>query len=147
MFYEDKGTWLIMFFTTIMSTFFGSLLYNTLVLLAVDSAHHSEVLLNDNLSMRNETFTRGAATGTWFGDSLTAAMVIDMMLQDSSQYRQINSLAKMRNWWRNACNGMARIIIFWITLLGFTSAVVTIIFTHVVEWDDITSSVVLPLSV
>ena len=74
MFKEDKGSWMIMAFTTLVWVYIGSFLYNA-ILEAVDPDGFTTSEITDYLGITNEVFFYMAASGTWFGDIITAFMV------------------------------------------------------------------------
>ncbi|XP_032815930.2 transmembrane protein 117 isoform X1 [Petromyzon marinus] len=128
MFHKDRGTWMVMFFTSIMLLFFFSHIYN---LLLTFSPNMTEYIVSDYMGLKNENFMRGAALGTWMGDSVTAWMVTDMMLQDTKYPAWAKSL---RCFWRRGNN---RIIVFWVVWLSLTSLVVLVVCTDWISWDAI----------
>ncbi|XP_016306268.1 transmembrane protein 117-like [Sinocyclocheilus anshuiensis] len=128
MFREDHGSWMTMFFSTILSLFIFSHIYDLILLatvwrtaapffseiecwaimsphivsrlnalsmaiLPIVPGHNSTIRMNvcerrphtvtEYMGIRNESFMKMAAVGTWMGDFVTAWMVTDMMLQDT----------------------------------------------------------------
>ncbi|XP_051916691.1 transmembrane protein 117 [Hippocampus zosterae] len=124
-FREDHGSWMTMFFTTILSLFFFSHIYN----LFLKAGSMESLMVTDAMGIRNATFMKIAAVGTWMGDFVTAWMVTDMMLQDEN-YPQWGKGA--RRFWKQGNN---RIVLFWTVLLSLTSVVVLAISTNWICWD------------
>ncbi|XP_068950341.1 transmembrane protein 117 isoform X3 [Petaurus breviceps papuanus] len=83
------------------------------------------------MGIRNESFMKVAAVGTWMGDFVTAWMVTDMMLQDKP-YPDWGKSA--RAFWKK---GNIRIILFWAVLFTLTSVVVLVITTDWISWDKL----------
>ncbi|XP_075407963.1 transmembrane protein 117 isoform X2 [Tenrec ecaudatus] len=88
-------------------------------------------IITDYMGIRNESFMKLAAVGTWMGDFVTAWMVTDMMLQDKP-YPDWGKSA--RAFWKK---GNVRIILFWTVLFTLTSAVVLVITTDWISWDKL----------
>ena len=74
MFLDDQGSWMTMFFTTILSLFIFSHVYNLLLMIGGESTLSYRI--TEDMGIRNSLFLRMAATGTWCGDFFTAWMVI-----------------------------------------------------------------------
>ncbi|XP_073476049.1 transmembrane protein 117 isoform X1 [Aquarana catesbeiana] len=127
-FREDHGSWMTMFFSTILFLFIFSHIYNICLLMA---GNMSPYIITEYMGIRNESFMKVAAVGTWMGDFVTAWMVTDMMLQDS-QYPDWGKSA--RAFWRR---GNIRIILFWTVLFSLTSVVVLVITTDWISWDKL----------
>ncbi|CAN0001830.1 unnamed protein product [Bubo scandiacus] len=104
MFREDHGSWMTMFFSTILFLFIFSHIYNLFLIMA---GNMSAYIITDFMGIRNENFMKVAAVGTWMGDFVTAWMVTDMMLQDKP-YPDWGKSA--RAFWKK---GNIRIILFW----------------------------------
>ncbi|XP_073476052.1 transmembrane protein 117 isoform X4 [Aquarana catesbeiana] len=117
-----------MFFSTILFLFIFSHIYNICLLMA---GNMSPYIITEYMGIRNESFMKVAAVGTWMGDFVTAWMVTDMMLQDS-QYPDWGKSA--RAFWRR---GNIRIILFWTVLFSLTSVVVLVITTDWISWDKL----------
>ncbi|XP_061106804.1 transmembrane protein 117 isoform X1 [Conger conger] len=83
------------------------------------------------MGIRNESFMKMAAVGTWMGDFVTAWMVTDMMLQDKL-YPCWGTAA--RRFWKQGNN---RIVLFWTVLISLTSVVVLVISTDWISWDNL----------
>uniref|UniRef100_A0A4W3JXE2 Transmembrane protein 117 n=1 Tax=Callorhinchus milii TaxID=7868 RepID=A0A4W3JXE2_CALMI len=128
MFREDHGSWMVMFFSTILSLFIFSNIYNMCLTL---DGNMSMYLITEHMGIRNETFMKLAAVGTWMGDFVTAWMVTDMMLQDEL-YPDWGKTA--RAFWRKGYN---RIVLFWSVLISLTSVVVIVITTDWISWDKL----------
>ena len=79
MFQEDRGSWMVMFLTALISLFIFSLIFNAFLSLGGDELEAYKV--THFLGMENKTFMKAAGMGTWMGDFVTAWMVTDMMLQ------------------------------------------------------------------
>jgi hypothetical protein len=79
MFQEDKGSWMIMFLTSIITLFILSILFNIFVDQGGSAVAAYKV--TSFLGFVNKTFMKAAGMGTWMGDFVTAWMVTDMMLQ------------------------------------------------------------------
>ncbi|XP_009699869.1 PREDICTED: transmembrane protein 117-like, partial [Cariama cristata] len=103
MFREDHGSWMTMFFSTILFLFIFSHIYNLFLIMA---GNMSAYIITDFMGIRNENFMKVAAVGTWMGDFVTAWMVTDMMLQDKP-YPDWGKSA--RAFWKK---GNIRIILF-----------------------------------
>uniref|UniRef100_A0A2D4HT17 Transmembrane protein 117 n=3 Tax=Micrurus TaxID=8634 RepID=A0A2D4HT17_MICLE len=128
MFREDHGSWMTMFFSTILFLFIFSHIYNLCLLMAGNMRLY---IVTDFMGIRNESFMKVAAVGTWMGDFVTAWMVTDMMLQDKP-YPDWGKSA--RAFWKR---GNIRIILFWTVLFTLTSVVVLIITTDWISWDKL----------
>ncbi|KAK1887814.1 Transmembrane protein 117 [Dissostichus eleginoides] len=102
-FREDHGSWMTMFFSAILFLFIFSHIYNIFLLMAGSMEPH---LVTDDMGIRNESFMKIAAVGTWMGDFVTAWMVTDMMLQDQ-HYPDWGKAA--RRFWKQGNN---RIVLF-----------------------------------
>ncbi|XP_038598038.1 transmembrane protein 117 isoform X1 [Tachyglossus aculeatus] len=138
MFREDHGSWMTMFFSTILFLFIFSHIYNMILLMegnmgSCSEARHScrAYIITDYMGIRNESFMKVAAVGTWMGDFFTAWMVTDMMLQDKP-YPDWGKSA--RAFWKK---GNIRIILFWTVLFTLTSVVVLVITTDWISWDKL----------
>ncbi|XP_059916385.1 LOW QUALITY PROTEIN: transmembrane protein 117 [Gadus macrocephalus] len=128
MFREDHGSWMTMFFSTILFLFIFSNIYNLFLLMAGDMGPY---MVTDHMGIRNESFMKIAAVGTWMGDFVTAWMVTDMMLQDQ-HYPDWGQTA--RRFWKKGNN---RIVLFWTVLFSLTSVVVLVISTDWISWDNL----------
>ncbi|XP_072915808.1 transmembrane protein 117 isoform X3 [Hemitrygon akajei] len=128
MFRKDHGSWMVMFFSTLLFLFIFSHIYNLCLLI---TGNMSPFIINEYMGIRNENFMKLAAVGTWLGDFVTAWMVTDMMLQDDS-YPAWGKTA--RAFWRKGCN---RIVLFWSVLITLTSVVVVVITTDWISWDKL----------
>lgn len=73
MFQEDMGSFMVMFLTTIVFLFAFSWLYNAF--LSVAGPDLEPYVINGYMDMKNSTFMKVAACGTWLGDFFTAWMV------------------------------------------------------------------------
>ncbi|XP_077373471.1 transmembrane protein 117 isoform X2 [Festucalex cinctus] len=125
-FREDHGSWMTMFFSTILFLFIFSHIYNLILLMVGSMQSH---MVTDHMGIRNESFMKIAAVGTWMGDFVTAWMVTDMMLQDDN-YPHWGKSA--RRFWKQGNN---RIVLFWTVLVSLTSLVVLAISTDWICWD------------
>uniref|UniRef100_A0A8C3AJG4 Transmembrane protein 117 n=1 Tax=Cyclopterus lumpus TaxID=8103 RepID=A0A8C3AJG4_CYCLU len=94
-------------------------------------APHRPHMVTDYMGIRNESFMKIAAVGTWMGDFVTAWMVTDMMLQDQ-HYPDWGKAA--RRFWKQGNN---RIVLFWTVLISLTSVVVLVISTDWISWDNL----------
>uniref|UniRef100_A0A8C0A1F6 Transmembrane protein 117 n=1 Tax=Anas zonorhyncha TaxID=75864 RepID=A0A8C0A1F6_9AVES len=128
MFREDHGSWMTMFFSTILFLFIFSHIYNLFLIM---EGNMSAYIITDFMGIRNENFMKVAAVGTWMGDFVTAWMVTDMMLQDKP-YPDWGKSA--RAFWKK---GNVRIILFWTVLFTLTSVVVLVITTDWISWDKL----------
>uniref|UniRef100_A0A672ZRA2 Transmembrane protein 117 n=2 Tax=Sphaeramia orbicularis TaxID=375764 RepID=A0A672ZRA2_9TELE len=128
MFREDHGSWMTMFFSTILFLFIFSHIYNLFLLMAGSMEPH---MVTEYMGIRNESFMKIAAVGTWMGDFVTAWMVTDMMLQDQ-HYPDWGKAA--RRFWKKGNN---RIVLFWTVLISLTSVVVLVISTDWISWDNL----------
>ncbi|XP_070764161.1 transmembrane protein 117 [Enoplosus armatus] len=128
MFREDHGSWMTMFFSTILLLFIFSHIYNLFLLMAGSMKPH---MVTEYMGIRNESFMKIAAVGTWMGDFVTAWMVTDMMLQDQ-HYPDWGKAA--RRFWKQGNN---RIVLFWTVLFSLTSVVVLVISTDWISWDNL----------
>eukprot|EP01059_Diplonema_ambulator_P030487 TRINITY_DN5233_c0_g3_i6.p2 TRINITY_DN5233_c0_g3~~TRINITY_DN5233_c0_g3_i6.p2 ORF type:complete len:652 (+),score=183.40 TRINITY_DN5233_c0_g3_i6:924-2879(+) len=79
---HTKGTWIVTFFSTIISLFIGAMLYNALI------GDSDEYNLDGGLKTRNRVFMKVSACGTWLGDLFTAVMVFDGMLQELARHQE-----------------------------------------------------------
>ena len=79
MFDNDQGSWMIMFFTSILSLLVFSFIYNAF--LGLNATVAASYTISSKMGITNQTFMKAAALGTWMGDFITAWMVTDMMLQ------------------------------------------------------------------
>ncbi|XP_077423768.1 transmembrane protein 117 isoform X2 [Vanacampus margaritifer] len=86
-------------------------------------------MVTDHMGIKNESFMKIAAVGTWMGDFVTAWMVTDMMLQDDN-YPHWGKSA--RRFWKQGNN---RIVLFWTVLVLLTSVVILAISTDWICWD------------
>ncbi|CAH1787332.1 unnamed protein product [Owenia fusiformis] len=129
MFQEDQGSWMVMFFTTIMFLYIFSWIYNAFLLIGGEST--TQYAISDLLGLKNSWFMKAAACGTWCGDFFTAWMVTDIMLQEKL-YPQF--ARPVRRWWNRRYN---RIIMFWVFVVSLTVIVVVIISTDIIQWDRI----------
>ncbi|XP_052400169.1 transmembrane protein 117 isoform X1 [Carassius gibelio] len=128
MFREDHGSWMTMFFSTILSLFIFSHIYNLILLMSGRMRPH---MVTEYMGIRNEIFMKMVAVGTWMGDFVTAWMVTDMMLQDT-HYPDWGRTP--RQLWRQGHN---RIVLFWAVLFSLTSVVVLVISTDWISWDKL----------
>ncbi|XP_023647209.1 transmembrane protein 117 isoform X1 [Paramormyrops kingsleyae] len=128
MFREDHGSWMTMFFSTILFLFIFSHVYNLLLFMAGDMGPY---MVTDHMGIRNELFMKMAAVGTWMGDFVTAWMVNDMMLQDK---HYPDWARRPRRFWKQGHN---RIVLFWAVLVSLTSVVVLVISTDWISWDNL----------
>ncbi|KAF4094724.1 hypothetical protein G5714_023802 [Onychostoma macrolepis] len=71
MFREDHGSWMTMFFSTILSLFIFSHIYNLILLV---SGRMGPYMVTEYMGIRNESFMKMVAVGTWMGDFVTAWM-------------------------------------------------------------------------
>lgn len=74
--------------------------------------------------------------GTWFGDFITAWMVLDMMLQED---KYPDWMVTVRRWWNRGYN---RVIAFWFVIICLTVLVVCFITTDIIDWDQINNGMV-----
>eukprot|EP01060_Flectonema_neradi_P014586 TRINITY_DN2120_c0_g3_i1.p1 TRINITY_DN2120_c0_g3~~TRINITY_DN2120_c0_g3_i1.p1 ORF type:complete len:672 (+),score=107.26 TRINITY_DN2120_c0_g3_i1:141-2156(+) len=79
---HTKGSWLVMFFSTIVVLFIGALIYNIMTSAEGDDE------IDAGLECRNRVFMKVAACGTWLGDLFTAVMVFDGMLQEVGRHQR-----------------------------------------------------------
>ncbi|XP_058502621.1 transmembrane protein 117 [Solea solea] len=128
MFREDHGSWMTMFFSTIIFLFIFSHIYNLFLLMAGSMGPH---MVTEYMVIRNESFMKIAAVGTWMGDFVTAWMVTDMMLQDE-HYPDWGKAA--RRFWKQ---GKRRIFLFWSVLIFLTSVVLLVLSTDWISWDNL----------
>ncbi|XP_038636374.1 transmembrane protein 117 isoform X2 [Scyliorhinus canicula] len=128
MFRKDHGSWMVMLFSTILFLFIFSHIYNLCLLIG---GNVSPYFINKYMGMKNGTFMKLAAVGTWMGDFVTAWMVTDMMLQDNL-YPAWGRTA--RAFWRKGYN---RVVLFWSVLITLTSVVVVVITTDWISWDKL----------
>ena len=70
---------MVMFLTVILFTYVWGFCYNEFLILG--GPQYIPYKVSSNMGIKNETFMKAAAMGTWFGDFITAWMVTDMMLQ------------------------------------------------------------------
>lgn len=69
----DEGSWMIMFFVTILCLFLFSYIYNLFLLAGGEGTEPYRI--SSLMGISNATFMRMAACGTWLGDLFTAWMV------------------------------------------------------------------------
>ncbi|KAG9490235.1 hypothetical protein GDO78_005885 [Eleutherodactylus coqui] len=110
-FRDDHGSWMTMFFSTILFLFIFSHIYNIFLLIA---GNMSPYIITEYMGIRNESFMKAAAVGTWMGDFVTA-----WMLQDNFDYSITN------------------VIINWTVLFSLTSVVLLVITTDWISWDKL----------
>ena len=79
MFQNDQGSWMISFFSCIISLFVFSFIFNGF--LGLSGAKNAKYKITAYMGIKNISFMKAAALGTWMGDFVTAWMVTDMMLQ------------------------------------------------------------------
>nr|XP_046914791.1 uncharacterized protein LOC124495451 [Dermatophagoides farinae] len=131
MFREESGTWMIMLISSVISCYFVSQIYNTLLLMFHPSYHG--YLITSKMGITYSLFMKIAACGTWCGDFFTAWMITDMMLQDNLYP---NWAISLRAFWYKHAN--IRIVVFWSGSLVIAASVITIILTEVICWDCLT---------
>lgn len=68
-----------MFMTVLLFAYVWGFCYNEFLILG--GPQYIPYKVSKNMGIKNETFMKVAAMGTWFGDFITAWMVTDMMLQ------------------------------------------------------------------
>lgn len=73
MFSDEQGSWMTMFFSVIFFLFLFSYVYNLLLLMGGDET--LDYRITEYMGIRNSSFMKAAATGTWCGDLFTAWMV------------------------------------------------------------------------
>ena len=73
MFMDDAGSWMTMFLTTLVSLFLFSLVYNLFLMIGGDTTDAYRITAL--MGIRNDSFMKAAACGTWCGDFFTAWMV------------------------------------------------------------------------
>ncbi|XP_076450734.1 transmembrane protein 117-like isoform X2 [Babylonia areolata] len=134
MFSNEKGSWMTIFFCTIMSLYIFSYVYNAFLWIGGNATIDYHISSYMNIS--NQDFTKAAATGTWCGDFFTAWMVTDIMLQE--KLYPFWAL-RPRCWWNK---GYRRIILFWITVFTSSFTVVFIITTDYISWDHLNQDLV-----
>ena len=76
---DGQGSWMVMFLTSLLSLYIFSFAYNGFLML--EGKYMDKLHASPRMRLRNRTFMKLAAIGTWLGDFLTAWMVTDMMLQ------------------------------------------------------------------
>lgn len=144
MFAESKGTWWVMFTGTIVWACFGSVVYNgALVVLLPGGASEARErgwFLNDELGVNNSVFVKAAAVGTWLGDSITALMVWDMVLQTDKMYPDWQPALRQR--WNTGWDGRLRIVAFWTSIVVASVMVVVTIGTNAINWDSINGGLI-----
>eukprot|EP00457_Paulinella_chromatophora_P001589 gb/GEZN01001591.1/.p1 GENE.gb/GEZN01001591.1/~~gb/GEZN01001591.1/.p1 ORF type:complete len:922 (+),score=53.32 gb/GEZN01001591.1/:137-2902(+) len=117
MFEEDKGSFIVMFFSTILSLYVGSLLYNAII----RSTELNAVLITSSLGCSNRTFGKVAQCFTWLGDLVTVVMVWDSMFQDFQIYPEW--APKWKQLWTKGCGGKFRVAFVWVGVVGSTAGV------------------------
>ncbi|XP_065069374.1 transmembrane protein 117-like isoform X2 [Rhopilema esculentum] len=130
MFQNDQGSWMIMFFASIITLLIFSFIYNGF--LGLDSVNGAPYKISSKMGITNHTFMKAAALGTWMGDFITAWMVTDMMLQEVAKYP--DWAKPVRNWWNKGWN---RVILFWAVLVILTSIVASAIIADYINWDTL----------
>ncbi|GLD58959.1 transmembrane protein 117 isoform X1 [Lates japonicus] len=124
-----RGSWLLddhVLYTILFLFIFASTTF--FLLMAGSMEPH---MVTEYMGIRNESFMKIAAVGTWMGDFVTAWMVTDMMLQDQ-HYPDWGKAA--RRFWKQGNN---RIVLFWTVLISLTSVVVLVISTDWISWDNL----------
>eukprot|EP00899_Mesostigma_viride_P008040 jgi/Mesvir1/17237/Mv07650-RA.1 len=125
MFRDNQGTWMVQFWTSILSLFIGSRIFNAITW---------ERPINNSLGFTNVRMGQMSAVATWVGDYFTFFVVVDMMLQDRESYP--GWAPRARNWWQKAKQGKVRIYLFWGTLLPLTLLFAMLIFYDgILEWE------------
>eukprot|EP01012_Entosiphon_sulcatum_P060104 TRINITY_DN8488_c0_g1_i1.p1 TRINITY_DN8488_c0_g1~~TRINITY_DN8488_c0_g1_i1.p1 ORF type:complete len:764 (-),score=136.43 TRINITY_DN8488_c0_g1_i1:15-2306(-) len=76
----DKGSWMVMFFSCILTVYIASRVYNRLLTHIYSGADLKKYQLIDDLNMSNDTSSRIAACCCWFADVYTLVMVFDNIL-------------------------------------------------------------------
>ncbi|XP_070200013.1 transmembrane protein 117-like isoform X2 [Littorina saxatilis] len=128
-FTECKGSWMIMFLSTVLCLFIFSYIYTAFLMIGGDST--SPYRISPYMGIANHYFMKAAATGTWCGDFFTAWMVTDMMLQEKLYPMWAK---RVRTWWNS---GLNRIILFWIAVCLCSFIVVFVIATDYIQWDKL----------
>ena len=129
---DDNPEWCVSFFFNCYC-FFSFLLFKSFVFLLFSLSHthithltHTHTsfvcrILDGDLGVTNENWSKLAGIGCWTGDFLTMFMVLDMMLQDSSRYPDWCVCGRKK--WK----GTFRIATFWIVSpIGVTLVLVVI---------------------
>ncbi|XP_077995115.1 transmembrane protein 117-like isoform X2 [Glandiceps talaboti] len=129
MFRDEQGSWMVMFLTSLLSLFIFANILNLFYLLGGDELVPYKV--TGEMGIKNATFMKAAACGTWMGDFVTAWMVTDMMLQDKLYPGWAR---RLRAFWGRGYN---RIILFWVVWILMTLLVVMIITTDWINWDNV----------
>uniref|UniRef100_A0A8C4U710 Transmembrane protein 117 n=1 Tax=Falco tinnunculus TaxID=100819 RepID=A0A8C4U710_FALTI len=93
MFREDHGSWMTMFFSTILFLFIFSHIYNLFLIMA---GNMSAYIITDFMGIRNENFMKVAAVGTWMGDFVTAWMSYKAACSCCHDYAGSNKGVKMK---------------------------------------------------
>jgi len=130
MFESDQGSWMIMFFTSIVTLLIFSFIYNAF--LGLNATMAASYTISSKMGITNQTFMKAAALGTWMGDFITAWMVTDMMLQETTKYP--DWAKAVRAWWNK---GWHRVILFWGVLVLLTSVVASAIIADYINWDSL----------
>mmetsp|Transcript_42106 Transcript_42106/g.75388 ORF Transcript_42106/g.75388 Transcript_42106/m.75388 type:complete len:723 (-) Transcript_42106:1049-3217(-) len=86
---KDKGSWMVMLFTTILLLLLGANVFNLLVFIAYHD-RYDELAFSTEVPLGNDTFLKLAGGGTIVGNWLTFIMVVDGMLM--SMKKQLSSL-------------------------------------------------------
>ncbi|XP_015286251.2 transmembrane protein 117 isoform X2 [Macaca fascicularis] len=118
MFREDHGSWMTMFFSTILFLFIFSHIYNT-------------ILLMDGNMGKVDVPSWIQHFDSMCANIAVSSMVTDMMLQDKP-YPDWGKSA--RAFWKK---GNVRITLFWTVLFTLTSVVVLVITTDWISWDKL----------
>ena len=84
---DGQGSWMITFLFTGCILYYQSSIYNAFLTLA--GPHMKQYHTSDNMHIKNRTFMKWAAIGTWLGDFFTLWMVMDMMLQVGIFFKHI----------------------------------------------------------
>ena len=79
-FSKCQGSWIVMFFTTILFVYCWSVAYNQVLKIYPE---YLPYLIDNNMHIKFRTFMKGVATLSWFGHFTLAWMVTDIMLQVS----------------------------------------------------------------
>lgn len=128
MFRADQGSWMVQFFTVIVSLYLFSHAYNVVLVLTFPTS--KQYTIDSKMGVSNSSIMKAAACGTWLGDLITALIVTDMMLQDNLYPSWAPSV---RKYWRS--HNALRIGIFWFGSAVITAVVIMIIATDWITWD------------
>ncbi len=130
MFRDDQGSWMVQFFTVLVSLYLFSHAYNVLLVVAYPNKATAKLTIDASMYLTSSTVMKCAACGAWLGAFITALIVTDMMLQDNL-YPSF-AVGLRRQWQRRP---YLRIILFWLVSTTMSVVVIVVIATDWISWD------------